>query len=251
MGGLPNVPEQAKQVIVRVAVFGQINAGKSSLINSLLSDVQANVSEEPMELGVKEFRLQSPNRPELVLVDTPGLNGNKKNEKIMLKEAEKADLILWVVSATQPARSIDHDALKILKENLDAHLDRKSPPIIFVMTHVDRLSPSRDWEPPYDIESPLRAKAKSIREALNAVSSDLLYEPTISVPVSLRQGSEPYNIDALWVAMTMNLEVAKHAAIDRARREYSPFNVSKLYSQVVEGGRFLIAKGIDGFKRNL
>ena len=169
----------------------------------------------------------------------------------MLEEAEKADLILWVVSATQPARSIDHDAIKILKENLHAHLDRKSPPIIFVMTHVDRLSPPRDWQPPYDIVNPVRAKAKSIREALNAISSDLLDELTISVPVSLQHGSEPYNIDTLWGAMTMNLEGAKHAAIARAIREYSPFSLSKMCSQHMEGCRFSVRKGLDGIIRIL
>jgi uncharacterized protein len=50
------------------------------------------------------------------LVDLPGLDGNEKTTKNLLKEVTSCDLIIWVLKANQPARSLDCD----FKQQLDA-----------------------------------------------------------------------------------------------------------------------------------
>lgn len=244
-------PDVTEALTVRVAVFGQVNAGKSSLINALLEDVKATVSELPTPIGLTELRLKSDGRPDLVLIDAPGLNGSSKNEEIMLAAAEKADLVLWVVSAANPARSVDQHALNILQKSFDSRADRKAPPVIVVTTHVDRLSPQREWQPPYDIQSPSTTKAENIRASLEAIAFDLVHAQKITVPVSIRAGVDPYNLDALWVAMSMNLDEAKHTALHRELKNYSNFGIAKLGSQAFEGGRFLWGISFDGIKRSL
>lgn len=245
-----SMPETVDKICVRIAVLGQVNTGKSSLINALLEEVAAPVSELPTPIGSREFRLQTDGRPSLVLIDVPGLDGNDKNEKAMFEAVEKADLILWVSSAVNPARNIDQQALALLQDRFYARPDKKHPAIVTVATHIDRLSPSREWSPPYNIQMPEKPKEINIQNALKAIAADLPFARKTLVPICSRGGLSNYNIDALWSAIALNLDEAKQTALHRGLKASIGDSFSRVGGQLLQGGRFIVDLTWSGLRKN-
>src|SRR5262245_48795263 len=89
-----------------------------------------------------------------LLVDMPGFDESPKTATDLQAEAERADLIIWVASAMQPARGPDRKGLDALRAWATAQLARRPPFILLTLTRVDELRPAAEWEPPYDISAP-------------------------------------------------------------------------------------------------
>lgn len=227
-------------VPIRLLLAGQVNAGKSSLANALLGAVQAPVSELPTPGGIREFRVSSDAPVDLVILDSPGLTPGGGEDQILLRQLDQVDLILWVVQANKPGRAVDTAALSRVRQHFQQHPGRRPPAMILVMTHIDKLSPIREWSPPYDLESPTGDKATTIAAALTHTGETLGFEREPMVPLALPAESEPYNLDALWAAIGANLSDAQLRALDRTLAKGAGFSLAKTFSQCREGGRFLL-----------
>lgn len=240
------VPPVVAPLPVRIVVAGQIKGGKSSLINALLDAVRAPVSELPATTGVAEYRLQAADRPDLVLIDTPGLDGGKKTQETVLETIQGADLVIWAVSAANPARKIDQEALRALQSTYEAQPDRRPPTLMIAATHVDRLPPRREWSPPYDVSTPRSEKAANIRSALDQITVELRMPNAVVVPMALPPEELAYNVESLWVAVFLLLDEARQTALRRALEDRPGFSVRKAVWQVWEGGRFVGRLVLDG-----
>ena len=116
--------------------------------------------------------------------------------------------------------------------------DRRQPPILLVVTHVDLLRPFSEWAPPYDIANPTAEKAKSIRAALEQISGDLGLPLDRIVPVSLDERWPAYNIAVVWALIMATLPEAMRAQlVRRLRGSGSGWSWRKLLSQAVGAGR--------------
>ena len=100
-------------------------------------------------------------------------------------EAQRADLLLFVISAVNAAREPDQRLLLQLRAHFATQPALPPPPVVIVLTHIDVLRPRREWIPPYNIVSPDSVKAHAIRGALQAVSADLQLPPELIVPTCL------------------------------------------------------------------
>jgi uncharacterized protein len=94
---------------VVVAVVGQVNAGKSSLINALLGQRTAETDVLPATRDVRRYRLRQADQHDSLwtLLDTPGYGeeGATSQQKRAIQTAlHEADLVLLVMKATSPAR---------------------------------------------------------------------------------------------------------------------------------------------------
>src|SRR5262249_23260881 len=118
------------------------------------------------------------------------------------------------------------------------------PPIILALTHVDELRPASEWTPPYDIAAPTGPKARSISAAIKSVADTLNLQPDVIVPVALPRGREPYNIEALWIRIGIELDEAKLVQIDRLRVGRQKLNLRELADQLVRAGRWLGAAAV-------
>ncbi|MCK9563767.1 MAG: 50S ribosome-binding GTPase [Bacteroidales bacterium] len=233
-------PAPATPVPIRILLAGQVNAGKSSLTNALLGTVQSPVSELPTPGGMREFRV-SPDAPlDLVILDSPGLTPGGGEDQTLLRQIDRVDLILWVTQANKPGREPDAAALEQIRRHFQSHPARRPPAMILVMTHSDKLSPVREWSPPYDLENPAGAKAIAIADALARTGEVLGFDREPMVPVALPPHGEPYNLDALWAAIGANLDDAQLGALDRALKKGASFSLARTFSQCREGGRFLL-----------
>ena len=145
---------------MRLVLIGQVSAGKSSLVNALAQESRSAVGPLPTTARVAEYRLELAGRPAVSLVDMPGLEDGTEAE--FLEQVERADLVVWVASATQPARDTDRKALAAVRAWAAAQLTRRVPPIVLALTHIDELRPAGEWQPPYDIAAPaVRRRAPS------------------------------------------------------------------------------------------
>jgi predicted GTPase len=174
-----------------------------------------------------------------------GLDEHLTKPDELLKEAARADLILWVASATQPARAPDRSGLDTVRTWAKAQLARRPPSILLALTHVDQLRPAAEWAPPYDITTPARAKARAIRAAMDAAGPALDIPADAIVPVAVPPGREPYNIDALWARMAMEIDEAKLVQLDRLRIGRDQLGLRELAAQLGNAGR-VVMRGLAG-----
>ena len=203
---------------VQVLVAGQLKVGKSSLVNALLKDTQSAVDVLPMTARAERYQLSDEaGEPLAVLIDTPGL-AQELSTEAWGAQLESVDCILWVVSAHRADRALDRKALDALRAWFRDNPTRRQPPILGVVSHIDRLSPAREWSPPYDLSNPTLPKAVAIGESLQHIATDLALPEADLVPVRLDQGADGYNIDLLWSAVYERLEQAKHGRAQRLNR---------------------------------
>jgi hypothetical protein len=147
----------------------------------------------------------------------PGFDDSKETASGLLAQAGRADLVMWVASATQPARSPDRKRFDELRAWSNAQLSRRPPPVLLALSHVDELRPAMEWTPPYDISTPVTPKGRAIRAAANAAARAFDFPEDAIVPIAMRPGCETYNTDALWTKVAAELDVAKLVPPDRSR----------------------------------
>lgn len=179
--------ENIETVDVNIVMAGQVKAGKSSLVNSLLGRHQAKVGILPETKAVQRYVLPMPeSNRQLSLLDTIGYQ-DAENRKKHIKENQaayrNADMILLVMDARSPAREPEREFLQELAQWYARQNRLKPPPIIGVLTHIDGLSPVRVWEPPYNWDTPTHPKEHSIHEAVEYAMAILGEHVKTVVPV--------------------------------------------------------------------
>ena len=122
-----------------VAVVGRPNVGKSTLINLLVGEKVAIVSDVAQTTRNRIQGFLNLPGGQIVLVDTPGIHKPLHGmNRLMVKEATGAmrsvDLILFMIEATQPESGLGPGDKFILAE-----LPREGPPVLLVINKVDRV----------------------------------------------------------------------------------------------------------------
>ncbi|HMA73406.1 MAG TPA: GTPase [Xanthobacteraceae bacterium] len=227
----------------RIVLMGQVNAGKSSLVNALAQEIRGAVGPLPTTSHAAEYLIDLEGRPALSVVDMPGLDERTELMADLIGQVERGDLIVWVASAIQPARGPDRKQLDAVRAWVNAQRTRRTPPILLALTHVDELSPASEWTPPYDINLAASAKARTIRAAMDATARALDLPSDAIVPVAMPPGRDPYNLDALWARIALELDEAKLVQLDRLRVGQRGLSLRVLANQLGRAGR-LIIKGI-------
>lgn len=199
---------------LRFLIAGQTGSGKSSLINALAEEVAAATDALPQTDAFAVYQVQRAGMPPVALIDGPGLRRGEDGEAIADKVGE-CDLLIWVAAADRPDRAIDRAALAAVRRRFVSAADRSAPPIVMVLSHIDRLRPFREWSPPYNVAEPDGEKARSIREAITAAAEELGLPAEQIVPVCLSAERGAYNVDLVWGELVQALPAAKSAQLLR------------------------------------
>lgn len=227
---------------LHIVVLGRGNAGKSSLINALFGRLTAATDVLPdTTSGLRHYRLEREGCTAALITDTPGCDSRQFSSQALQQLALEADVLLWVSAAQRADRQVEREQLDALRNLFSAHPQRPAPPLLIVVSHIDQLRPSREWQPPYDVQHPENnQKALHMRGALEAVAQDLAVALESVIPVCLAEG-RIYNVeDTLWAALLDQQDAAQRVRLLRCMEQHkSQENWQLLRQQLANAGRWL------------
>jgi predicted GTPase len=225
---------------LRILVAGQISAGKSSLINALAQEVTAAVDVLPTTPAFTAYELKRGGFPAALLIDSPGLGTRPGDAALLIENAAEADLVLWVVAAHRADRDADRRALQSFRLHFAERLNRRRPPVVLVVSQIDRLRPFQEWSPPYDLQSD-RPKAVAIREAISAIAEELGFSADEAVGISTAPNVASYNIDAVWGQIVRLLPEAQSAQLIRSLHDMKDrWDWGRVWTQAANAGRVIV-----------
>src|SRR5512132_4195531 len=116
-----SVEDQPRKVGV-VALIGRPNAGKSTLLNRIIGEKIAIVSDKPQTTRTRISGVLTRHEGQIVFLDTPGIHkpGYKLNRRMMSIVSEAlstVDLVLLMIDATEPMGRGDEFTLDLVKRS--------------------------------------------------------------------------------------------------------------------------------------
>lgn len=209
---------------LRLCFIGQTSSGKSSLINHLLNSDKAETDVTPTTQGLTTYETRI-NNVACYLIDTPGINGDIKNIDLLLDTITDCDLIIWLNRADRPARSLDETLFNCMNARFENQPNRRRPPIITVITHIDRII--NDWPFPEHHLSPSALKAiESVTQIIAQLfNTDQTIPIANTVPTwniqSVIQAIDDCTVDALMTQKNrkrINAERSSNSIVQNSKR---------------------------------
>ncbi len=128
-----------------VGLIGRPNAGKSTLLNSVLGSKLAITSAKPQTTRNRIAGVHTDEQMQVILVDTPGIHKawtelNKSMVERAVDALADADVACWIGDMTLLARRAETDNTPIfdeLAEEIAASLEKSRKPVIFVANKID------------------------------------------------------------------------------------------------------------------
>lgn len=222
-----------------VALAGRPNAGKSTLINSLIGEKVAIVSSKPQTTRSEIRGIYTDEECQIIFTDTPGIHKPKfRLESRMNKEAadviQGVDLIYLVVDASVPYAKGDEFVLNMVKNT--------GLPVFLVLNKMDKMKPEKivkviqQWQERYVFAEyfPLSAKFGRSFEDLVKTTRKYLPEGDLLYPAEMTSdGAENFRIAELIreKILTQTEDEVPHAAA--VLIENKEFKKDKVYIQAM------------------
>jgi GTP-binding protein Era len=120
-----------------VAIIGRPNVGKSTLVNRMLGQKLSIVSPRPQTTWHRILGIKNLPQTQLLFVDTPGMHKsdavfNQSLVRAARRAMADADIVLWLIDASQPEDPDDQLILEELRERKTTKV-----PVILALNKVD------------------------------------------------------------------------------------------------------------------
>ena len=127
-----------------VAIIGRSNVGKSTLLNRLLKEKIAIVSDKPQTTRTRILGVAHVDGAQIVFLDTPGFHEprhllNRRMVRTTLDTFDDADVLYVVVEATAQPGPGDLAVIEHVKEAVAKH----TRPVVLVINKVDLVNKAR------------------------------------------------------------------------------------------------------------
>lgn len=105
-----------------IAIVGRPNVGKSTLMNAILGEKVAIVSNKPQTTRTRIIGIHTKDETQFVFLDTPGIHTPKNSlGEFMVKTANStmtdADAVILVVDVSKEISSVEQNVIKYLKQS--------------------------------------------------------------------------------------------------------------------------------------
>lgn len=212
-----------------VGIAGRPNAGKSTLINALMNDKIAIVSEKPQTTRSEIRGIYSSEEGQIIFTDTPGINKpmhrlESRMNKQALDVIHGVDLLYLVIDGSVPYGKGDEIVLSMIKS--------AECPVFLLLNKIDKLSKEEilknlaSWQAKFDFKEffPISAKFDNNFEDLVKTTLDYLPEGDYLYPPSMTSDdSENFRISEFIrekVLQCTNQEVPHATAIKIENKEF-------------------------------
>lgn len=121
-----------------VAIIGRPNVGKSTLMNNLIGQKIAIMSDKPQTTRNKIHGVYTKDDMQIVFLDTPGIHKpNSKLGNYMMKSAESAlrevEAVMFLIDASEPIGGGDRYIIE--------QLQKVKTPVFLVINKLDKVDP--------------------------------------------------------------------------------------------------------------
>ncbi len=121
-----------------VAITGRPNAGKSTLMNKIIGEKVAIVSNKPQTTRTKILGVHTQDDCQVVLIDTPGIHKphnklGQKMEKYIYTATQDIDVLLYVVDCNLHENEYEKERQALMG------LKKGNTPVILVVNKVDTM----------------------------------------------------------------------------------------------------------------
>lgn len=151
-----------------VTIAGRTNAGKSSLLNAIIGEKIASVSNKPQTTRTRITGIKNIDDCQLVFFDTPGLHKpvNKLSEHMLNTVKESVSDIDAVIFMMDCTKGINEQEMELLKS-----MSASKMPVILVLNKIDLLKSMDELAP-----------------VIERVTSQLDFKAVIPVSVTQKNG---------------------------------------------------------------
>ena len=160
-----------------IAIVGRPNVGKSSILNKLLGQKIANVSDKPQTTRTRIMGVLTVEETQLVFTDTPGFHRPKtklgeKMVKAVSDSISGVDLCLFVIESEGELRETELELIEKFKQ--------QKMPVVLAINKIDTLSDKTvlmkritDMTALYDFEAIVPVSAVK-NDGLDALTDELI-----------------------------------------------------------------------------
>lgn len=221
-----------------VAILGRPNVGKSTLLNTLLKEKIAIVSDTPQTTRTRILGVMHLPDAQIVFLDTPGLHKpvhqlNRRMIRTTLDTIRGADLLYLMVEATAPPVPSDLVAI----EQMNKALSGSRTPVFLLINKVDLVKKSR-LLPLIESYSRMRSWEEVVPlSAASGLNVDRLLDVTVK---TLPEGEAQFGGDVLTdqSRRTLAAELVREK-LARKTREEIPYVVAVEIDRFVETGKLI------------
>jgi uncharacterized protein len=211
-----------EQEPLQILVMGQVKSGKSSLINAILGEMRAPVDALPTTDTVNLYECQPESLPPILLRESPGYGavGDTTDPfPLLCRQIQECDVLLLVCNACSAARKADQEMLRKISEFYARDPRQSMPPVVYVLTHIDRI--------PENFAA----------EAKQAVAEDLgVFAPQIASVCA--QWGRLANLDGVLAAIGNVLPEAERLKVFRCIRQIRQAQAEdQVFHQILNGLR--------------
>ena len=219
-----------------VAIVGRSNVGKSTLLNRLLNEKIAIVSEKPQTTRTRILGVVHAPGAQIALLDTPGLHKpqhllNRRMVRTAVETIEEADLLFVLMDAT----SLPGPGDLLVVDHVKAALKKRVRPVILVLNKVDLVNKMKLLPV---IEAYARMFSWTEVVPVSAQTGDNVQRLLAVTVPHLPEGEGAYDADTITdqSMRTLAAEIIREKLL-RQTHEEIPYSLAVEIDEFIEEGR--------------